>query len=84
MWGKKHTEPELELPKTPNAFETAVLNIGTRTGGIVLQKDDEPMITFYKDYGTVEVDTLEKVYTFSLNNIESIEYDQGVCRVFYE
>lgn len=51
----KHTE---DFPKSPfedkpsindvpNKFQTAILNVKTRTRVVIFQKDDKPKITFY-------------------------------------
>lgn len=91
MWISKHTE---DFPKSPfedkpsindvpNKFQTAILNVKTRTSVVIFQKDDKPKITFYKDYGTVEVTSLKENYIFSLRNIESIEYEPDECVIFY-
>ena len=85
MWVSKHTE---DFPKSPfedkPSINDTILNVKTRTSVVTFQKDDKPRITFYKDYGTVEVASLKENYIFSLRNIESIEYDPDECVVYYE
>jgi len=51
---------------TPNKFQTAILNIKTRTSVIIFQKADKPKINFYKDYGIVEVTSLKENHIFIL------------------
>jgi len=91
MWISKHTE---DFPKSPfedkpsindapNKFQTAILNVKTRTSVVIFQKNDKPKITFYKDYGTVEVTSLKENYIFILRNIENIEYEPDECVIFY-
>ena len=89
----KHTE---DFPKSPfedkpsindapNKFQTAVLyvKIKIRTSAFIFQKDDKPKITFYKDYGTVEVTSLKENYIFILRDIENIEYEPDECVICY-
>jgi len=87
----KHTE---DFPKSPfedkpsindapNKFQTAILSVKTRTSVVTFKKDDKPKITFYKDYGTVEVTSLKENYIFILRNIENIEYEPDDCVIYY-
>ncbi|MQS97026.1 hypothetical protein [Companilactobacillus halodurans] len=80
---KEEVKSKSSINDAPNEFQTAILNVKTRTSVVIFQKDDKPKITFYKDYGTVEVMSLKENYIFSLRNIESIEYDSDECVIYY-